>query len=114
MDAEKSVQHKKRELSEAEMATKIVLEERNKELVALTSENARNESEAKAYGISVVMEALSKTDPRVLQALATVGMNPGQLVATAFREIAENADKIGQLNISPELLRELLSRQKGA
>lgn len=114
MEAEKSVQQKKRELSEAEMATKIVLEEKNKELVSLASENARHESDAKAYGISVVMDALAKTDPKILQALASVGMNPGQLVASAFKELAENADKIGQFNISPELLRELMSRQKGA
>lgn len=113
MEAEKSVQQKKRELSEAEMATKVVLEEKNKELVSLSSENARQEADAKAYGISAMMDALAKTDPKILQALASVGMNPGQLVATAFKELAENADKIGQLNISPELLRELMSRQKG-
>ncbi len=114
MEAEKSVQQKKRELSEAEMSTKIVLEEKNKELVSLASENARQEADVKAYGISVVMDALAKTDPKILQALASVGMNAGQLVAIAFKEMAENADKIGQLNISPELLRELMSQQKGA
>jgi regulator of protease activity HflC (stomatin/prohibitin superfamily) len=110
MEAEKSVQRKMRELSEAEMSTKIVLEEKNRELVSLASENARLEADTKAYGISAVMDALAKTDPKTLQALASVGMNPGQLMASAFKELAENADKIGQLNISPELLRELMSR----
>jgi hypothetical protein len=37
-------------------------------------------------------------------------MEPGQLVALAFKELAEGADKIGQLNVSPDLLRELLDR----
>ncbi len=110
MEAEKSVQKKMRELSEAEMSAKIALEEKNRELVALASENAKQEADAKAYGISAVMGALSQTDPKTLQALASVGMDPGQLVASAFKELAENADKIGQLNISPELLRELMSR----
>ena len=110
MEAEKSVQKKMRELSEAEMSAKIALEEKNRELVSLASENAKQEADAKAYGISAVMGALSKTDPKTLQALASVGMDPGQLVASAFKELAENADKIGQLNISPELLRELMSR----
>lgn len=109
MEAEKSVQQKMRELSEAEMATKIALEEKNQELVSLASENAKHEADAKAYGISAVMGALAKTDPKTLQALASVGMNPGQLVANAFKELAENADKIGQLNITPDLLRELMS-----
>src|SRR5512136_330526 len=110
MEAEKSVQQKMRELHEAEMATKIALEEKNRELVVLASENARQEADAKAYGISAVMGALAKTDAKTLQAIASVGMNPGQLVANAFKDLAENADKIGQLNISPELLRELMSR----
>src|SRR6185369_16604522 len=109
MDAEKSVQKKARELSEAKMSAKIALEEKNRELVSLASENAKQESDAKAYGISALMGALSKTDPKTLQALASVGMDPGQLVASAFKELAENADKIGQLNISPDLLRELMA-----
>lgn len=109
MEAEKSVQQKKRELREAEMATKITLEEQNKDLVALAGENAREQADAKAYGIAAVMKALAATDPKVLQALTNVGMEPGQLVALAFKELAESAEKIGQLNISPDLLRELMA-----
>ncbi|MHC1743114.1 MAG: SPFH domain-containing protein [Syntrophobacteraceae bacterium] len=112
MDAEMAVQQKKREISEAEMAAKIALEERNRELVALSTENARKESDAKAYGMSAVLKAFAGTDSKTLQALANVGMEPGQLVALAFKELAESAEKIGQLNVSPELLRELLARER--
>lgn len=112
MEAEKSVQQKKRELREAEMATQIALEEKNRELVSLASENARQEADAKAYGISAVMKALSESDPKVLQVLASTGMNPGQLVALAFKDLAEGAGKIGELNISPDLLRELLRKDR--
>jgi regulator of protease activity HflC (stomatin/prohibitin superfamily) len=110
MEAEKSVQRKKREIREAEMAARIALEEENKSLVALATANAREEADAKAYALAAVLKALSQTDPKTLQALASVGMKPGQLVALAFKELAESADKIGQLNVTPELLRELLSR----
>lgn len=113
MDAEKSVQQKKREIREAEMAAKIAIEEKNKELVALSTANAREEADSKAYAIAAVMKALSDTDPKTLQALTSVGMEPGQLVALAFKELAESADRIGQLNVSPELLRELLHRDSG-
>lgn len=109
MDAQKAVQQKRRELQEAEMAAKIALEERNKELVALATQNTRQEADAKAYGMSAMMKALGDTDPRVLQALASVGMEPGQLVAAAFRDLAQNAGKIGELNVSPDLLRELMA-----
>ena len=111
MEAEKSVQQKKRELREAEMATKIVLEQQNKELVELATQNERQQSDAKAYGLSATLKALEATDPKVLQSLTSVGMDPGRLVALAFRELAENADKIGQLNISPDLLRELMAER---
>jgi hypothetical protein len=92
------------------MAARIAIERKNKDFVALSTANAREEADTKAYAIAAVMKALSQTDPKTLQALVSVGMEPGQLVALAFKELAESADKIGQLNISPELLRELLSR----
>ena len=110
MEAEKSVQQKKRELREAEMTGKIALEEQNQALVALATGNARAEADAKAYGVSVFMQAFAGTEPKVLQALASVGMDPSRLMAQAFRELAGNAEKIGQLNISPDLLRELMAK----
>jgi len=93
------------------MDARIALEEKNKSLVALSVENAKSEAEARAFGIEATMRALEGVDARVLQALASVGMRPEQLVALAFQGIAERADKIGQLNVSPELLRELLDRK---
>lgn len=111
MEAEKSVQQKKRELRETEIAIKITLEEKNRELVALSTENAKKEADTNAYGISSVMRAFANTDIRILQALANSKMAPGQLMALAFKELAEGADKIGQLNISPDLLRELMTNR---
>lgn len=110
MEAEKSVQEKKRELREAEMNTKTFLEKQKRELVNLATENLRHEADAKAYGISVMMKALSDTDPKTLQILANRDMDPSQLVAQAFKELAEGADKIGQLNVSPDLLQSLIEK----
>ena len=44
----------------------------------------------------------------MVQALAATGMQPGQLIAQAFGNIAQNAERIGQLNVSPELLNSLM------
>lgn len=107
MDAERAVQEKARLLQEEQMASRIALEERNRELVQLTVENAKVEADAKAYGIAAVMESFAKIDPKVLDSLASVGMEPNQLIAVSFRALAESAAKIGELNISPDLLREL-------
>jgi len=108
MDAERAVQEKKHLLEAAALEAGIALEEKRKGLVALAGENAKTEADARAYGVSATMQALGSADPRILQALANNGMKPEQLIAVAFQEIAGKADKIGELNISPDLLRELL------
>jgi hypothetical protein len=110
MDAEKAVQLKQRELREAEMATGITLEQQKRQLVALAVANARDEADAKAYSMSTAVQAFSGADPKLLQALAATNMDPSQLIAAAFHQLADSAEKIGQLNISPELLRELLAK----
>ncbi|MEK8017248.1 MAG: SPFH domain-containing protein [Candidatus Parabeggiatoa sp.] len=110
MEAERSVKEKERQISEEEMTGKISLEKRNKEWVALATENLKSEADAKAYSLTVTMQALSGVDAKVLQALASIDMNPSQLVALAFRDIADSAEKIGQLNVSSELLTELLQQ----
>ena len=94
------------------MSTKTALEKQKRELVNLSTDNLRQEADAKAYSISVIMKAISDTDPKTLQVLANRDMDPSQLVAQAFKELAEGANKIGQLNISPDLLRELIEKDK--
>ena len=111
MEAERAVQEKQHQIEQAGMAAKVLLESKRKEHVALTAQNAKVEADARAYGISTSMQALGSVDARTLQALASVGMKPEQLVAVAFQELAGRADKIGQLNISPDLLRELMQKK---
>jgi hypothetical protein len=112
MEAERSIQEKQHKLKEEEMKSKINLEEKNKDLVELEVANSRAESDAKAYAIASAMKALEKVNPDVIQSLAGVGMKPEQLIAAAFQTIAEKADKIGQLNISPDLLKQLLNNEE--
>jgi hypothetical protein len=80
-------------------------------MVTLAAENAKAEADARAYGVSSTMMALGSADPKILQALASTSMKPEQLIAYAFQELAGKAEKIGQLNISPDLLRELMTPQ---
>jgi hypothetical protein len=111
MEAERAVQEKKHQVQKEALEAGIGLEDRRKQMVALAADNARTESDARAYGVSSTMKALGSADPKILQALASTGMKPEQLIAFAFQELAGKADKIGQLNISPDLLRELLTPQ---
>jgi hypothetical protein len=113
MDAERSVQERRLQIQREEMTGKIGLEEQNKALVTLASTNAREEADAKAYGLAAMMKSFADADPKVLQALASVGMDAGRLMALAFRDLADNATKIGQLNVTPDLLREILQPTPG-
>ena len=110
MDAERAVQEKQAQLERATLESNIGLEDERKKLVTLAAENSRSESDTRAYGIAATMKALASADAPVLQMLATSGMKPEQLIAFAFQELAGQADKIGQLNISPDLLRELIDK----
>jgi hypothetical protein len=112
MDAERAVQEKQRLLRDENMTGSIALEQRSRELVQLSAENARVEADAKAYSMAAVMDAVAKIDPKVLNSLASMGMQPNQLIAASFRELAGSAAKIGELNISPDLLRELAKQSR--
>jgi len=47
----------------------------------------------------------------MLMAMNAKGMDAKDNIAFAFRELAENADKIEHLNISPDLLQTLLQKK---
>jgi hypothetical protein len=114
MDAEASVARKRNAQREAEMTAQIALENQRKDFVQLNAENTRTLAEADAYRVGALMKIFEGVDTRVIQALAAAGMQPSQLIAQAFGGIAEKAEKIGQLNMSPDLLQTLLERPKGA
>ena len=111
MDAERAVQEKQRQIEREQMAGKIDVEKLNKELVLLATENLKYQADAQAYTLTASMQALAGVEAKTIEALASMNMNPNQLVAAAFRDLANNADKIGHLNVSPDLLRELLTSE---
>ena len=59
--------------------------------------------------LQAMLEPLKGIDWKTLLAAGS-GSDPRLNIAIAFRELAENADKISQLNISPDLLSTLLDQ----
>lgn len=104
---------KENALRNEQMAADVELEGQRKAFVAGQAENSRTLAEAEAYRVAAVMQALEKADPRIVNVLAAAGMQPGQLIAQAFGGIAERAERIGQLNVSPELLQGLMNASTG-
>ncbi|HZN35732.1 MAG TPA: SPFH domain-containing protein, partial [Pirellulaceae bacterium] len=103
LKTEIAVEEKKRQVRETQMAAEIAVEEQRKTLVDQRVENEKKEADARAHALQVTLEPLKSVDWKVLMA-AGGGNDPKLNIALAFRELAENAQKIGELNISPELL----------
>lgn len=114
LEAERAALEKRQQIQDQEMAGRIALEDKNKALTDLRVENARKEADAKAYAVGSVMKAVHGIDPKVLQALTVGNADPSALIAMAFQGLAENAERIGELNISPDLLQQLSSKSRAA
>jgi SPFH domain/Band 7 family protein len=113
LNTEIAVEEKKRQIREVQVGADIAVEERRKELLVVSAENRRKEADTQGYALERVLAPLSGVDWRHLLVLQPRAGNPATVIALAFKELAENAAKIGSLNISPELLETLL-KQGGA
>ncbi|MDE6625330.1 MAG: SPFH domain-containing protein [Lachnospiraceae bacterium] len=107
METKRLVQEKQAELDAKKLEQDIRLEEENCRLVDLQTENERKKSDAKAYDSAVLLKTFADIDTEVVKALAVSGMDSKALIAKAFVEIGDKADKIGVLNVSPDLLETL-------
>lgn len=105
---ELAVEEKRRQINLKKMEAAIESESERSKLIATRVENERKQADASAYTLEASLKPLRETDWRVLLAASASKMDPRTGVALAFRELAENAAKIGQLNISPDLLAGLM------
>ena len=107
---ELAVVAKQREIRERKMASDIAVEDQRTELIAKQVENARKDADSRAYALRATLEPLEKADWKTLMAVSANGGDPRTSIALAFRELAENAQKIGELNMSPDLLKSLIGK----
>lgn len=107
METKRLVQEKQAELDAKKLKNDIQLEEENRRLVDLQTENEKKKSDAKAYDSEVLLKTFAGIDTEIVKALAASGMDSKALIARAFVEIGDKADKIGVLNVSPDLLETL-------
>lgn len=107
METKRLIQEKQAELDAKKLEDDIVLEQEMCKLVDLQTENEKKKSDAKAYDSQVLLKTFAGVDKEIVKALAASGMDSRALIAKAFVEIGDKADKIGTLNVSPELLESL-------
>jgi regulator of protease activity HflC (stomatin/prohibitin superfamily) len=107
-----SVEAGQRRIREARIAADIAVEDQRAAFMDRWSENERKAAEAKAYALEKTLGPVRDMDWKVLMAAAGGGGDPKLNIALAFREMAQNAQKIGELNVSPDLLNTLLAAPK--
>lgn len=107
METKRMLQERQAELDAKKISNDIALEEERQKLVDLQTENEKKKSDAKAYDSEVLLRTFTGVDAEIIKALAVSGMDSKSLIAKAFVEIGDKADKIGVLNVSPDLLETL-------
>lgn len=112
LQTEVMVEQQRRHIRETKMAADIAMEKEREALVEQTASNDKKAAEAAAWALTQQLEPLRTMDWKVLSAMQAGGGDPGNNIAVAFRELAENAARIGELNISPDLLRALVPAKK--
>lgn len=106
---ERLVKEKEQEVREAGMKADISVEEQRATLVDIEVANRQKEAKAEAAALAAMLEPIQGLDWRLL--LAMNGGDSGTMISSAFEHLANNAEKIGELNISSELLQSLLQQK---
>lgn len=86
-----------RRIKENELGTAVALEQQRRELVDLQGQNNLQIAEYEAKAVATRLTPFKEIAPQTLLALA-------------LKDIGENADKIGNLMITPEILSSLLNQ----
>lgn len=90
-----------RRIKENELNTEVTLEQKRRELVDLQGRNGIQQAEYEAKANDISLGPWRQTDARVVLALA-------------FKLMGENAQKIGNLSITPEILSSILGAERPA
>lgn len=110
LQTELAVAEQQRQIREAHMAADVAVEEQRAALISQRTANDRQEADARAYALDTTLKPVRDVDWRTLMAVGAGSADSSLMIAVAFRELAENAQKIGELNVTPDLLNALLKK----
>lgn len=106
---EKMVAERNREIRETEMDADIAVEEQRRSLVDIRADNERKEAMARGDALRSLLKPVGEVDWRTLLAMQG-SVDASTMIASAFDKLAEGANRIGNLNISPDLLESLIQK----
>jgi hypothetical protein len=103
---------KARKLREMKMEADLVVEEQKTKLTEIQAANDKRIADAKGYMLEKTLQPYKNLDWKTLMAVQSGSLTAMDNIGFAFRELAENANKIGTLNITPDLLETVIKNQK--
>lgn len=95
-----------RTIREKELETEIKLEKQREELIALKGNNDLTEAESRGKALELESDYKIKSMEKELEIYRT--FDPRSILALGFKEMGQNAEKIGSLTITSEILAALL------
>jgi len=99
-------------IKESELNTQIALEQERERLIRLEGANAQAEAEHRGKALELEAEYRGRATETELGAYQAV--DPRKVLALAMRDIGQNAGRVGNLNITSEMLADLLTTQADA
>ncbi len=109
LNTEIAVEEKQRQIRETQMAAEIAIEQQRAALTDQRVANERKDADSRAYALEATLKPVRNMDWKTLMMVFQNGGDPKMMIALAFQEMATNAQKIGELNISPDLLNSLIA-----
>ena len=111
MESEVQKAENDRTLRAMKVEADIAIENQREQLIEQKTANDKKEAETLGYVTETTLKPYKDIDWKTLTALNN-NLDPKFNISLAFRQLAENAEKIGNLNISPELLESILKDKK--
>ncbi len=109
LKTERAIEEKRREVRQAQMQADVAIETQRAELVEQQVSNSRKLSAVQAESLKATLDAMQGTDWKTILA-ASGNQDSKAIIAMAFQQLAENAQSIGRLDISPDLLNALMDK----
>lgn len=100
-----------RKLREMKMEADISVEEQKQKFIDVQVENNKKKSDSEAYNLQNTLEPYKNFDWKILMAINNK-ISAKDNMAMEFRELAENTQKINNLNITPDLLESLIGGEE--
>ena len=102
-----SAVEEERKIKEKELNTDITIEEQKKKLIELEGKN--KEEKAEYEGIALKKKAEYKSKALEMELAPYKTMDPKVILALGLKELGENAENIGNLTITSEILSSLMN-----